>query len=105
MQASPLPSTLGSRDVHGQTLNISGSGMLVHAITPLPVGKDVPVRLLLAQGSLEETVRVLRKVGHQTYAVRFLGDPSSGPGRMRRIMAHMRPSSVSSRKSWNLRRP
>ncbi|MEB3205147.1 MAG: PilZ domain-containing protein [Candidatus Sericytochromatia bacterium] len=89
----------------GHTLNVSSGGMLVHSPIALPVGKDVTVNLELRDGALEERIRILRKVGHQTFAVRFLGEPSSGPGRMRRIMNHMRPQKHGSRQSWNLRRP
>ncbi|MEB3238221.1 MAG: PilZ domain-containing protein [Candidatus Sericytochromatia bacterium] len=89
----------------GHTLNVSSGGMLLHSPVSLPVGKDVSVTLELRDGALEERIRVLRKVGHQTFAVRFLAEPSSGPGRMRRIMSHMRPPKHGSRQSWNLRRP
>ncbi|MEB3299393.1 MAG: PilZ domain-containing protein [Candidatus Sericytochromatia bacterium] len=101
----PVVLRLDRAVARGHTLNMSGGGMLVHSPVALPVGKDLKVSLQLRDGSLEELVRVLRKVGHQTFALRFLGEPASGTRRMRRIMAHMRPSTPGTRHSWNLKRP
>ncbi len=94
------------RLMDGKTLNMSSGGALIVCEAALIVGRDYTLKLDLAQDTMAVKGRVMRRVGHNTYAVRFIADADTGHILMRKLFARMRTQEPrGTRKlSWNFRK-
>ncbi|MBM3266176.1 MAG: PilZ domain-containing protein [Candidatus Sericytochromatia bacterium] len=94
------------RLMDARTLNMSSGGALVLCESNLIVGRDYTLKLELLAELIALKARVVRRLGRNTYAFRFLADSDTGHGLMRKVFMLLRGSESSSgkRPSWNFRR-
>lgn len=90
----------------GRTLNLSSGGALVLCEATLMVGRDYTLKLDLADEQMAFKARVVRRVGHNTYAFRFLTDSDTGHVLMRKVFMMLRAAHPGGgrRSSWNFRK-
>lgn len=94
------------RLMDGKTLNLSSGGALILCDATLIVGRDYTLKLEMADESMAMKGRVVRRVGHNTYAFRFLMDADTGHALMRKLFARMRVNEPrgTRKMSWNFRK-
>lgn len=94
------------RLMDGKTLNMSSGGALVLTDATIIVGRDYTIKLELGDESMAVKARVVRRVGHNTYAFRFLTDADTGHNLMRKLFARMRGNEPrgTRKMSWNFRK-
>lgn len=94
------------RLMDGKTLNLSSGGALVLCDATLIVGRDYTLKLDMAEDSMALKGRVVRRVGHNTYAFRFLADADTGHALMRKLFARLRvrETGATRKMSWNFRK-
>lgn len=86
--------------VLGHTLNLSSGGAQVTSDTPLIVGRDYFLTMTLAEETEHVKARVVRRVGHNTYAMRFLVDAETGHRLMRNLFTQLRAARGPSKRSF-----
>ncbi|MBU6428387.1 MAG: hypothetical protein KGR26_05215 [Cyanobacteria bacterium REEB65] len=91
--------------VSGQSLNLSTGGALILADSPLIVGREYVCQLVLTGETVLVRARPIRRMGHNSYAVRFMAAPEVGHRLMRRVFAMIRTGSTPlKRSSMNFRK-
>lgn len=88
----PVRLTEGAGDapVEGKTLNLSSGGALVVTEAPLIVGRDYMCQIELPDDPMLLKAKCLRRMGHNSYALRLLAGPDAGHRLMRRLFAMLR---------------
>lgn len=94
------------RLMDAKTLNVSSGGALIHCEAPLIVGRDYTLKIELPDEAMALKARVVRRLGHNTFAFRFLADAETGHILMRRVFLMLRGNEPAStrRSSWNFRK-
>lgn len=74
----------------GRTFDLSGGGAKISSTSILMVGREYLLELPLEDPPLEVRARVLRRLGHQVYALKFLSGRETGNQIMRALFARIR---------------
>jgi len=74
----------------GRTFDLSGGGSKLSSQSILIVGREYFVSLPLEETPIEVRARVLRRLGHQIYALKFLTDREVGHQIMRALFSRIR---------------
>lgn len=89
----------------GRTFDLSGGGTKLSAQTILTVGQEYLIALPLEEPPIELRARVLRRLGHQIYALKFLADRETGHRIMRALFSRIRSNQPASRpRTMNFRK-
>ncbi len=89
----------------GRTFDLSGGGTKVSSQSILVVGQEYVIGLPLEDPPIEVRARVLRRLGHQIYALKFLTDRETGHRIMRALFARIRSNTPASRpRTMNFRK-
>lgn len=89
----------------GRTFDLSGGGAKLSSQSILIVGREYLIGLPLDETPLEVRARVLRRLGHQVYALKFLTDRETGHKIMRALFSRIRGDQPASRpRSMNFRK-
>jgi hypothetical protein len=91
--------------VTGRTFDLSGGGAKLSSQSILMVGREYLVGLPLEDPPIEVRARVLRRLGHQIYALKFLAGRETGHQIMRALFSRIRGDQPASRpRSMNFRK-
>lgn len=74
----------------GRTFDLSGGGAKVSSASILMVGREYQLDLPLEDPPIAVRARVLRRLGHQIYALKFLSGQETGNRIMRALFARIR---------------
>lgn len=89
----------------GRTFDLSGGGAKVSTPSILMVGREYLVTLPLEEPPIEVRARVLRRLGHQIYALKFLSGRDVGHRIMRALFSRIRGDQPAAKsKSINFRK-
>ncbi len=94
------------RLMDARTLNMSSGGTLILCEANLIVGRDYTLKLELLAEPVVVKARVIRRIGRNAYAFRFLADSDAGHGLMRKVFMMLRgPDAPSAKRpSWNFKK-
>lgn len=91
--------------VPGRTFDLSGGGAKLSSQSILMVGREYLVALPLEDPPIDVRARVLRRLGHQIYALKFLTDRETGHRIMRALFSRIRGDQPASRpRTMNFRK-
>ena len=89
----------------GRTFDLSGGGAKLSSQSILMVGQEYLVSLPLEEPPIEIRARVLRRLGHQIYALKFLSGRETGHRIMRALFSRIRSNQPASRpRTMNFRK-
>jgi len=91
--------------VPGRTFDLSGGGSRLSSQSILMVGREYLIGIPIEDPPVEVRARVLRRLGHQIYALKFLSDRETGHQIMRALFSRIRGDQPAARpRSMNFRK-